>query len=130
MDGRADLAYEVDGLKTFMKKLMDEADSGALVVVEGVRDEEALRSLGFKGRVFLLCQGGGVKRLLTVAAGFKKTIVLTDLDRKGRVLAGRIASALQAKNMQVDLYFRRELRCLMRGRVRAIEDLRRFGDYF
>jgi hypothetical protein len=47
MQGRYTVGREVDDLKAFVKKLSDEANNGALIVVEGLRDEEALRSLGF-----------------------------------------------------------------------------------
>ena len=120
----------VDDLKAFVKKLSDEANNGALIVVEGRRDEEALRSLGFSGTFFLLCRGRGIKRLLTVAPAFKKTIVLTDLDRKGGVLAAKVVTTLQSKNIRVDLFFRKELRSIMRDKIRSIQDLKKFEEYF
>jgi 5S rRNA maturation endonuclease (ribonuclease M5) len=126
--------YAVDkvvyALRSFVKKLTDEANNGALVVVEGIRDEEALRSLGFSGAVFLLCRGSGIKHLLTVSQTFKKTVILTDLDRKGGALAAKVAETLQSKNIRVDLFFRKELRSVMRGKVRSIQDLKKFEDYF
>lgn len=121
---------EVDDLKAFVKKLNDEANNGALIVVEGLRDEEALRSLGFSGDFFLLCHGNGLKRLLTVAPTFKKTIILTDLDRKGGSLAAKVVETLQSKNIRVDLFFRKELRSILRGRVRSIQELKKFEEYF
>ncbi len=130
MSSRQAVSEEVDALKSFLKKLDDEANDGAIVVVEGLRDEEALRSLGFSGTLFRLCQSSGVKQLLIVASAFKKAIVLTDLDRKGGILAARVVQTLQSKNIRVDLFFRRELKSIMRGKIRSIEDLKRFKDYF
>jgi len=130
MSNRCTVDKEVYALKSFVKKLSDEADNGALVVVEGLRDEEALRSLGFSGTFFLLCRGSGIKHLVTVAQTFKKTIVLTDLDRKGGVLAAKVVEILQSKNIRVDLFFRKELRSIMRGKIRSIQDLKKFEDYF
>jgi|YelNatPaOPRAMG01_1025707.scaffolds.fasta_scaffold22252_2 5S rRNA maturation endonuclease (ribonuclease M5) len=130
MQGRYTVGREVDDLKAFVKKLSDEANNGALIVVEGLRDEEALRSLGFSGTFFLLCRGRGLQRLLTVAQAFKKTIVLTDLDRKGGVLAAKVVATLQSKNIRVDLFFRKELRSIMRGKIRSIQDLKKFEEYF
>lgn len=130
MSSRQVISKEVDAIRAFLKKLDDEANGGAIVVVEGIRDEEALRSLGFSGTLFLLCRGSGVKGLLTIASSFKKAIILTDLDRKGGILAARVVQMLQSKNIKVDLFFRRELKSIMRGRIRSIEDLKRFKDYF
>jgi 5S rRNA maturation endonuclease (ribonuclease M5) len=130
MSSRYTISREIDDLKAFVKKLNDEANNGALIVVEGLKDEEALRSLGFSGTFFLLCRGRGIKRLLTVAPAFKKTIILTDLDRKGGALAAKVVATLQSKNIRVDLFFRKELRTIMRGRIRSIQDLKKFGEYF
>ena len=130
MSNRYTVGKEIEALKSFMKKLNDEANKGALVVVEGFRDEEALRSLGFTGTFFLLCRGSGIKHLLTVASGFKKTIILTDLDRKGGELAAKVVETLQSKNIKVDLFFRKELKSIMRGKVRSIEDMKRFEEFF
>jgi len=130
MSSKYTLSREIDDLKAFVKKLKDEADNGALIVVEGLRDEEALRSLGFSGTFFLLCRGSGLKRLLSVAPAFKKTIILTDLDRKGGALAAKVVATLQSKNIRADLFFRKELRSIMRGRIRSIQDLKKFEEYF
>ncbi|MEM1994946.1 MAG: hypothetical protein QXW32_05695 [Nitrososphaerales archaeon] len=130
MSSRQSISEEVDALKAFLKKLDDEANDGAIVVVEGLRDERALRSLGFSGTLFLLCQGKGINHLLTVSPSFKKAIILTDLDRKGGILAARVVQTLQSKNIKVDLFFRKELKSIMRGKIRSIEDLKKFSDYF
>jgi len=130
MGGKYTVGKEVDDLKAFVKKLSDEAKDGALIVVEGLRDEEALRSLGFSGTLFLLCHGHGIKRLLTVAPAFKKTIILTDLDRKGGALAAKVVATLQSKKIRVDLFYRKELKTIMRGRIRSIQDLKKFEEYF
>jgi len=119
----------IDSLGLFIKRLNDEARNGALVVVEGRRDAEALRSVGFQGELFLLCHNEGFLNLVKEAEGHKKVILLPDLDSKGRWLTKRAALLLQEKKKIIDLFFRRELLSATKGRVRHIEELKRFKEY-
>ena len=119
----------IDSLGLFIKKLNDEVNNGALVVVEGQRDAEALESIGFNGEPFLLCHNRGLARLARQAEDKRKVILLLDLDSKGRSLTKKTAILLQEKKHVIDLFFRRELLSATRGRIRQIEELRRFKGY-
>lgn len=112
-----------------MKNLNDESRAGALVVVEGRRDVEALKAIGFEGDVFTLSHRGRFSALVSDAERHKKTILLLDLDSKGRVLTKRAALLLQQKKNKIDLRFRRELASITRGKLRHIEGLRSYKDY-
>lgn len=121
--------YELaDSLALYIKKLNDEARCGALIVVEGQRDADALRSIGFQGELFLLSHNEGLSKLAREAEGYEKVILLLDMDKKGRYLTKRAATLLQEKKSVIDLFFRKELLSLTKGRVRRIEELRRFQD--
>jgi len=120
----------VDNLHLFITKLNDASKEGALIVVEGKRDVEALRTLGFNGDIFQLCQGGSIIKLVQMASKFNKAVLLFDLDREGRSLTKKSAEILNKKQIPIDLFFRRELRSITLGRVRRIENLKKFGAYF
>ncbi len=117
-----------EDLAAYVKKLNDESVNGAIVVVEGVRDVEALKSIGFVGNVFMLCHNSNLQTLAEKAKNYRKTILLLDLDREGRSLTKKAALLLEKKSA-IDLYFRRELSSTTRGRVKHIEELRRFKEY-
>ena len=119
---------EIESLALFIRRLNYEADSGALVIVEGQRDTNALRSLGFEGELFLLCQNKSFTKLITTALSYKKVIVLFDLDTKGDSLTKKVVLLLQ-KDTIIDLHFRRELLKATRGKVRHIEELNRYVEY-
>ncbi|NWG09135.1 MAG: toprim domain-containing protein [Nitrososphaerales archaeon] len=119
----------IQALTLFIRKLNDECRNKALVVIEGQRDANALRSIGFEGDLFLLCHNGSLTKLASKAEKYKKIVLLLDLDRKGRVLTKRTATILQEKNSNIDLFFRRELAKVTKGRIRHIEELARFGDH-
>jgi 5S rRNA maturation endonuclease (ribonuclease M5) len=123
-------AVFVDALRLFITKLNDESYKGALVVVEGQRDETALRSLGYTGKLFLLCHGGSVIKLVNNAKRFKKIILLLDLDNKGRSLTKKSAIVLEEQKIPIDLFFRRQLASLTHGKLQRVEDLDRYIKYF
>jgi len=117
-----------EALTLYVRKLNDESREGALIVVEGKRDLEALRSIGFHGEAVMLCHNN-LKRLVEEAEAHRKIILLFDLDKEGRSLTKKAALLLQERRVGVDLYFRRELLHATKGRIRYIEELIRFRDY-
>jgi 5S rRNA maturation endonuclease (ribonuclease M5) len=117
----------VQELAHYVRRLNDECAEGALVVVEGPRDLAALEALGFRGAAFLLSHRAGVQRLVEVMEGYRKAILLLDLDQEGRSLTARVARLLEGRR-EIDLFYRRELAAITRGRVRQVEELGRFRD--
>ena len=116
-------------LESFIKKLNDESVNGALVVVEGQRDMDALRALGFKGPIIMLSHNQNLVGLTLLAEKYGKTILLLDFDRKGRILSKKAATILQEKKVKIDLFYRRELAYLTKGRVVGIQELIRYRDH-
>ncbi len=118
-----------ESLVLYVKRLNDESRNGALVVVEGLRDLRALRAIGFDGDVVMFCHNGGKHLLVGEAAKYRKTILLLDRDKEGRSLTKKAAVLLGDNKSVIDLFFRRELASVTRGRVRHIEELSRYKDF-
>jgi len=98
------------------------------VVVEGKRDEDALKKLGYYGKI---CQFHSFKGLVKFADSmpkYKNLILLLDSDRKGRYLTKRIISQLQHR-VTIDLSYRKELTIVTKGRVKNVEDLTMYAVY-
>ena len=111
---------EISKIHDFIKSLNSKKNS--IVVVEGKRDESALKKLGFSGKI---CQFHSFKGLVKFAdrmPAYESLILLLDLDRKGRYLTGRIVSQL-VHRMSIDLSFRRRLTIITKGKIRHVEDL-------
>lgn len=111
---------EIFKVKDFVKSLNSAYHS--IIVVEGKRDEQALKELGFTGKI---CQFHSFKGLIKFADSmpkYKNLILLLDSDRKGRYLTKRIISQLQHR-MTVDLSYRKQLTIITKGRIRNVEDL-------
>ncbi|MEM2210909.1 MAG: toprim domain-containing protein [Nitrososphaerales archaeon] len=117
-------------LQLFVKKLNDECSNGALVVVEGQKDVIALNSLGFHGDIFMLCQNGRLIDLAKISEKYRKTILLLDFDAKGRLLTKKAAMLLGEKRRVVDLFFKRMLQSATKGKIKRIEELIKFQEYF
>lgn len=92
------------------------------VIVEGRKDKAALETLGVRN-VLCLNHRPVYKAAEEAAAKSRKVVILTDLDREGRRLYGKISTHLQTLGVEVDNYFREFL--LRKTKVRQIEGLRR-----
>ena len=118
-----------EALVLYIKKLNNESKNGSLVVVEGKRDVRALRSMGFIGKILMLCHNNNFDRFISEVGKYHKIILLLDLDRKGRSLTKKAAILLEGKKHVIDLYFRRNLSSITCGRVKQIEELSKYAEY-
>lgn len=85
------------------------------VIVEGPRDVEALRRLGFGGRVEI-CSRVNVSDadlVESLSEDAVSVVVLTDFDEEGRSLNKRLTSILERSGVKVEVGLRRELGRLM-----------------
>ena len=117
---------EVKELKKFITHL-NSIREGA-VVVEGKKDVDALKKIGYTGTILEYQKFGGMNKFADFASKYETIIVLFDRDKKGRELTGKIIKLLQRRT-KVNLSFKRELRLVTRGKVKHIEQLRSYESY-
>jgi len=115
-----------DFLNRFVHQLNQMADEGWAVLVEGKRDANAVRGLGYNG--VLATVSSVSKQGARAIAPARKVVILTDLDREGRVLAARFIKLLSHEGIRTSLAERRRLRVASRGAFRHIENLSRFAE--
>jgi len=94
----------------------DEGGSGCPILVEGIRDEGALRELGFSGIIEKVNRGWDRSRLIAflfeeyckipAPDGGPSLIVLMDWDRTG----GRLQSSIRERLMSLDIPVDEDLR--------------------
>ncbi len=99
---------------------------GKLVIVEGKKDELALRELGIMGRVITVKTGG--KSFLQAGAEIEKlgasdVILLLDFDRRGKEGTMRLKSNLERAKVKVDMRFWSDLQALVGRNIACIESL-------
>ncbi len=85
------------------------------VVVEGSRDVEALRRLGFQGRVEVYSRVGVSDSDLVEGLAHRSgaVVILTDFDKEGRWLNRRLSRLLERRGIRVKVNLRRAVGRLM-----------------
>jgi len=126
---RAPAQVRFERLQKLIERVKYEAEKGQVIVVEGTRDRESLRTMGIKGKI--LCLQSSRRNTISFAEqldGERSVIVLTDFDRQGVFLANRLSRVLNSQNVHANLVLWRELRSLTRSELRSIEELPRLYD--
>lgn len=93
-----------------------------VIIVEGLRDEVALRKLGVRAEVIRLSRLP-LSEVALIASQYHEVMILTDLDRKGEELAKKLTQYLEGYKCRVDTETRRELKMIAKKDIKGIEDL-------
>lgn len=117
---------EILELQKFVLQLNSAIDG--VVVVEGKRDSNALKKLGYQGQILEFHKFGGMIKFTDAISKYKKVIVLFDRDRKGRQITGRTIQLLQRRT-KIDLSYKRKLRQITKGKIMFIEQLVCYESY-
>jgi len=100
------------------------SESGIPIIVEGRRDEAALRRLGVKGRILpLKAHGESRHDFLERLDGTRDAIILTDFDREGKKLETWLYKELLQRGVNSDLKLWSRIKSLTRTEVRSVEEL-------
>jgi 5S rRNA maturation endonuclease (ribonuclease M5) len=101
-----------------LKELIERAKDGAIVLVEGRRDVEALKDLGVEGKILPV---SSVSRAKLVESVEGDVIILTDWDEKGEKLKREIFEVLLSNGVIADTSIRK--RIFSAVNVNEVEDL-------
>ena len=113
---------KMDEITQLIQLLEEIAESGVLVIVEGYKDKRALAKFGITNVITL--KQALYKIVEFVSENFKKCIVLTDLDKEGKKLYGRISKELRKRRVRVDDTLRNFL--FKETQLRQIEGIWRY----
>ncbi len=88
-----------------------EASRESLIIVEGKKDEEALISLGIKGKFFFLSsqRNSLYESAENISANYKKVLLFLDLDWEGKRLSKIIKKYFSRLGVKVNLNLARNL---------------------
>ena len=118
---RYDLAYRA------LEEAIEENEAGSVVLVEGRRDEIALRALGFKGPIEKLNRGWPVEKIIAyIDEKYESCILLMDWDRTGGRLQKKIVESMTGLEINVSDELRQVLSKAMKPDTRCVEDLTSF----
>ncbi len=113
----------LEQIELLIKELKETSKHGAIILVEGKKDERALRDLGVEGRVVFASHFPLIQLSDQVANNGAEIVVLTDWDRKGDLLAGKMSRYLIALGHTPNLRIRTKLGGLIKKDVKEVENL-------
>ena len=108
---------KLEELNSFIEKIKD---SNTLIIVEGKKDKTALQKLGITN-IVQLNKKPLFQIVEEVADSNDECIILTDLDKKGKELYGKLNSNLQKNGIKVNNKFREFL--FKHTKLRQIEGI-------
>jgi 5S rRNA maturation endonuclease (ribonuclease M5) len=114
--------YRVEKIADMIGELSGHSSSGVPILVEGKRDENALKELGVRGRIIRIRQHR--KRLFELTeelSKYKSIVILTDFDQEGEALSQEIRRQLQLWGVQTIM--REKIRKAISWATREIEGL-------
>jgi 5S rRNA maturation endonuclease (ribonuclease M5) len=120
------LREKQEKIQRILDALAEESAKGTLIIVEGKKDVEALRSFGVTGPVLSVKTGG---KSFTEAlheieqTGASEVILLLDFDRRGKEGTYRLKQNLERAKTKPNLKFWRELSALLAREIQCIESL-------
>jgi len=117
---------EILELKEFIFQL--NVIENGVVIVEGKRDSNALRKIGYTGKILEFHRFTGMVDFADSVAKYQRLIILFDRDKKGRTLTGKTIQLLQRRT-KVDLTFKRKLRIITKGKIMFVEQLVSYESY-
>ncbi|RMF90591.1 MAG: hypothetical protein D6733_03345 [Methanobacteriota archaeon] len=84
-------------------KRLKELSMECPVIVEGARDEQALRAVGVEGEILKVQTAGSVVEFCEgIAARYDEVILFTDLDSAGKRIGKAVKKYLTDKGVKVD----------------------------
>jgi len=96
-----------------------------IIIVEGKKDKIALEELGLKN-IITLSKKPIYKIIEEVSEKNKEVVILTDLDKEGKQLFGKLNQGLQYHGVKVDNKFR--LFLFKETKLRQIEGMGKYLD--
>ncbi|MGZ7048813.1 MAG: toprim domain-containing protein [Methanobacterium sp.] len=112
-------------LSRIVEELSYRTEQGTTILIEGKKDEEALKKLGINCNIIKV-SGSGLK-LFEVAEkaveSSSEVIILTDFDKKGNLLAKKLSKDIESLGSHPDLNIRRNIMNITRRYIKDIESL-------
>ncbi|HUS76249.1 MAG TPA: toprim domain-containing protein [Methanothrix sp.] len=120
--------YDLQALEELIASLLDASYQGAAIIVEGRRDEQALRALGLPGPVIMASRRSALDLAEDAARDYPQIILLTDWDRKGDEMCKTIERHLRSAGSRPDGEIRSRLKKLVKKEIKDVESLSRYAE--
>ena len=120
------LQEKEEEITQILNALAEESAKGTLILVEGKKDVEALRTLGIEGSMLTVKTGG--RSFVDVVSELEESktprvILLLDFDRRGKEGTRRLKQNLERAKIKTEIEFWRALSRLAGRDVQCVEGL-------
>lgn len=106
-----------------VESLIEENESTP-VIVEGKRDEIALRKIGLKGEILRLNLGMTLTGFCEfIINNYSRVILLLDWDKKGNELSILIEKILVSNGIVCRINYREEIQSIVGNSIRSVEEI-------
>ena len=106
---------------------IEENNAGSVILIEGKRDEKALRILGFEGPIEKLNRGWSVEKVVAyLNSNYESCIILMDWDRTAGRLQKKIIDSMTGMEIKISDELRKVLSKAMKPDTRCVEELPSF----
>ncbi|MDO9537866.1 MAG: hypothetical protein Q7J68_06070 [Thermoplasmata archaeon] len=103
---------------------MSEASKIMPIIVEGLKDRMALRSLGVNGHIVMLNDGDTILGTCEkLARDWSAVIIFTDWDQKGGELSNALTDAFRALDVSCDTEYRASISMLVKKEIKDVESI-------
>jgi 5S rRNA maturation endonuclease (ribonuclease M5) len=127
-ESRLKRTYDLEALEELIASLLDASYQGAAVIVEGRRDEQALRALGLSGSVIMASCRRALDLAEDAARNYPQIILLTDWDGKGDEMCKTIERHLRSVGSRPDGEIRSRLKKLVKKEIKDVESLSQYAE--
>ena len=123
------LVIEMEDLERLQKieqiisEIQDLAIEGAVIIVEGEKDRDALGELGISGQILLASYPPLLNFAEDISRKTDLAIILTDWDVQGKKLAKKLSGYLQASGMKPNNLIRNKIKKLVQKEIKDVEGL-------
>ncbi|MEM1589817.1 MAG: toprim domain-containing protein [Candidatus Bathyarchaeia archaeon] len=123
------LKEKAEQIQQILEQLAEEARSGKPILVEGRKDEQALKTLGITGKIIFAKKG--LKTLLDVISEIEtsspnEVILMLDFDREGRELTEHLKTHVEKAGVKVNLHYWLKLSNLTGREIKDVEGLAKY----
>lgn len=118
-----DECERLEAVLAIIDEISAKAQEGAVILVEGRRDREALVSLGIQGEIIMTSQRPLFNLAETLALDKREVVILTDWDARGDEVATQAEAFMKADGLKPDTVLRKALKVLVRKEIKDVESL-------
>jgi 5S rRNA maturation endonuclease (ribonuclease M5) len=120
------LKEKAEQIQQILEQLAEESKSGKPVIVEGRKDEQALKSLGVTGKMVFAKKG--LKTIIDVISEIedkcpREVILMLDFDREGRELTEKLRNHMEKAGIKANIHYWIKLSSLTGREVKDVEGL-------